>query len=274
MNRNKMITFGLLGIFALAAVAATTAFRSVQASAPAVDNSVSFRAVAPAANNLTGSNFGMGFGGGTSDQELATTLGITVEKLQTAYTTATDEALKQAVTAGLITQAQADQIKARGGRFEGLGRYTNSTTIDYNALLAKALGISVDQLNAAYQKAFNARIDSAVTAGNLTKDQADLQKGRYALMNSPKFQSAIQSAYEAAVKQAITDGVITQAQADLILKGNGGKFSGGMGSFGGMRGGPEGRHGGMGEGGFGGRGHGKGNNPNSNTPTATPGASS
>lgn len=274
MQRNKIITYVLLGIFAVAAVVGMTAFRAVQASAPATDNFVAFQAAAPVVNGRNGANFGKGFGGGTSNQDLATALGITVEKLQAAYTSATDDALKQAVTAGLITQAQADQIKARGGQFLELGRYTDSSTIDYNAILAKALNISVDQLNAAYVKAFNARIDSAVTAGKLTQDQANLEKGRYALSNNSKFQSSIQSAYQAAVKQAVADGVITQAQADQILKNNAGMgFGGKMGNFGGMRGGPGG-HGGMDEGGFGGRGQRKGANPNPAAPTATPGTSS
>jgi hypothetical protein len=170
---------------------------------------------------------------GTQDQALATALGIDLTKLQAAYTTATDEALKQAVTDGLITQAQADQIAANGGRFEGLGRFANASTIDYNALLAKALGITTDQLQAAKQKAYYTELDSAVTAGNLTQAQADLMKARYALSNSTKFQDSMKTAYETAINQAVSDGLITQAQADQILadqKGIG---------LGGMRGGPE-----------------------------------
>jgi ABC-type amino acid transport substrate-binding protein len=133
--------------------------------------------------------------------------------------------------------------------------------IDYQALLASALGISVDDLQAAYAKAYNTRIDQAVTDGSLTQEQADLMKGRYALFNSQSYQSAMQTAYEAAVAQAVTDGVITQAQADLILKDNpGAGFPGGRG-FGDL----DGRHGGM----HGGRGGGM---PGSQVP-ATPSTS-
>lgn len=272
MHRNKIVTYVLLGIFAVTAVIGTTAFRSVQASASVADQAASPQAAAGAAGYLNDANFGKGPGGGTSDQDLATALGITVEKLQAAYTTATDAALKQAVTAGLITQAQADQVKARGGRIGELGRFTDLTTIDYNALLAQALGISVDDLKAAHAKTFNTRIDEAVAAGKLTQEQADLMKGRYTLLNNAKFQSAIQSAYEAAVKQAVTDGVITQAQADQILKEKAGMGRAGLGNFGGMYGGP-GIQGGRGD--FDGRGQRNGVKPvNPAVPAATPGASS
>jgi hypothetical protein len=245
-------------------------FSSVQASAPA--QATTPTPAAPTTKNQDGAKVGRGARGdattqsqngtttergpkgnnGTQDQALATALGIDLTKLQAAYTTATDEALKQAVTSGLITQAQADQIKANGGRFEGLGRFANASTIDYNALLAKALGITTDQLQAAKQKAYVAEIDSAVTAGTLTQAQADLMKARYALSNSTKFQSAMKTAYEAALKQAVSDGLITQAQADQILadqKGIG---------LGGMHGGPEmggrGGHGGPAQNGTTGRG--------------------
>ncbi len=269
MHRSKIVTYVLVGIVAMTAVIGTTAFRPVQASASVADQAGSSQAAVPAASYFTDANFGKGPGGGVSDQDLATALGITVEKLQAAYTTATDEALAQAVTAGLITQAQADQIKARGGRIGELGRYTDLSTIDYNALLAKALGISVDDLKAAHVKAFNTRIDAAVAAGSMTQAQADLAKGRFALQNNAKFQTALQSAYEAAVKQAVTDGVITQAQADQILAEKAGMGRAGFGDLGGMRGGKGGH------GGFEGRGQRNGTQPvNPAAPTVTPGTSS
>jgi len=51
--------------------------------------------------------------GGFSQQELATALGIDLPTLQAAYKSANTEALKEAVSKGLITQQQADQITAR-----------------------------------------------------------------------------------------------------------------------------------------------------------------
>ncbi len=220
---------------------------------------------------------GPGMRGGYSEQDLATALGIDLTKLQAAYKAANTEALKEAVSLGLITQAQADQITARGIDNRPLGGFffgqQGSSSINYNALLANALGISTDQLQAAYTKAFNTSLDNAVKAGTITQAQADLEKGRYALGNDAKFQASLKSAFEAAVKQAVTDGVISQAQADQILKAESNAGAPGfLGGFDGFRGGP---------GGFGpghpGRGMGGGwfgQPPAQPQPTATPGSSS
>jgi hypothetical protein len=133
--------------------------------------------------------------------------------------------------------------------------------IDYEALLAEALGITPEKLQEAKTQAFNASIDQAVTDGKLTQEQADLMKGRQALFSSESFRTAMQTAYEAAIKAAVSSGVITQAQADLILEQAGNRFDGmrglgpGFGDFGGPGGfGPDfgsrgpGRHGGWGNG--------------------------
>jgi len=253
--------------------------------------------------------FGPGFPGGENqDQYLADALGISLTDLQTAYTTAQDEALKEAVTQGLITQAQADEIKARSangdGHGFGLGRGFDkgfggpNSTIDFDALLAKALNITTDQLSAAREKAQQAAVDAAVANGDMTQKQADLMKAQQALrtytdretltakalgmtvdeltaarqagkdmstlltekgMTQTQFEEAYQAAYKAAVAQAVTDGVITQAQADLVLAN-----PGPMGGFGG-RGGHGGPGGPMG-GGFGPG----GNCPPSGAPSTTP----
>jgi hypothetical protein len=262
MDRKKLVPFFVIGALALAVVTGVTVFRNVQASAPA----------ATAINSsVAGLNFGPGGPGGgdhgsVSNQDLATALGIDVAKLTAAQTTATDQALAQAVTKGLITQSQADQMKANGYNGRDFDQFS-ANGIDYKGLLASALGISTDQLNAGYIKAYNTAIDLQVTNGNLTQTQADLMKARYALQNNSKFQSALTASYAAAVNQAVTDGVITQSQADQILKSSSG--AGLFGSFGGDRG--------FG-GGPGGGGHGRGggtfpgnNNPGSTTPgSATP----
>jgi hypothetical protein len=215
-----------------------------------------------------------GFPGGYSEQDLATALGIDVAKLKAAYKTANTEAIKEAVSKGLITQAQADQITSKGidnhplgGAFGG--PFVNGG-IDYNALLANALGISADQLKAAYTQALNTNLDNAVKAGTLTQAQADLEKGRYALANDAKFQASLQTAYETAVKQAVTDGVITQAQADQILQNQTGKgFPGGNDGFDGFSG-----RLGFGPHGFGGKPGGNQAPQTPAQPTATPGSGS
>ena len=272
----KFIPIFLAGAFTMIAVLAVVgfvAYRQVNAMA------------APAQVRNTASMFYANAGtGAAKDSDLATALGIDVTRLQDAYKAAWAEALKEAVAAGKITQSQADQM-TQSGNMRGFGPaagWLTSAGIDFNALLAKQLNITVDQLTAAYAKAFTVKIDQAVKDGRMTQDQADLAKGRYSLSTNQKFQDALKAAYEAAINQAVKDGVITQSQADLILKKSTGSFFGpGMRGKGGMG---EGFPGFMGpgfEGGFGGRGrHGGWNgqkltNPDNTTPvqpTPTPGS--
>jgi hypothetical protein len=262
MNK-KFLPILLIGAVVLVGIVGAFTYRSVFAAglpAHLLNNANLFwNRVGPNGNG------GPMRGGGISDQDLANALGISVAKLQAGYKTATAEALKEAVSSGLITQSQADQMTSRGfvlRGFNGQNWLGGTNGINYDAILAKELGVSVDQLQAAYKKVFTANIDQAVKNGSLTQAQADLLKGRYALQNDPKFKSAMQSAYEAAIKQAVSDGVITQSQADQILKQKSGNGFFGFGFRGGP-GGPGGPHG------FGRLGKGRGNGtPVSPTPTA------
>jgi polyhydroxyalkanoate synthesis regulator phasin len=195
-----------------------------------------------------------GFAVGFTQEDLANALGITTDQLTTAYQTAYKAALDDAVSKGLITQAQEDQLTASGKAFPFGERWEGwlaQNGIDFNTYLAQALNISVDQLQAAYKTAFDTRVDTAVTNGKLTQEQADLLKGRYALFNDSTFQSSMQSAYKDAVNQAVASGVITQAQADQILSKSSNLFErglGGFGGFGGFGGGRRGHGGWMGGG--------------------------
>ena len=268
MHRKKIVLFGIIGALLLGLAGGALVFSNVLAQAPAPTPNTPGGQAQPG-KGLKGLG---GPGGGYSEQDLATALGIDVTKLQAAYKAANAEALKEAVSKGLITQAQADQITARGIDNRPLGGFglTANSGIDYNALLANALGITTGQLQSAYTQALNTNLDNAVKAGTITQAQADLEKGRYALSNDAKFQASLQSAYQAAVKQAVTDGVITQAQADQLLQsqtGNGlPNGFGGLGGFGGPRG--------LGPHGFGGGRGGKQAPQTPAQPTATPGSSS
>ncbi len=260
MHRKLIISLIIAGTLVLVAALGVITYRSVSAQAPT-----------PTPNGALKPGFGRGFAGGYTQQDLANALGISLDKLQSAIQSANSEALKQAVAAGVLTQQQADQLSSRGlDRFPfGMaGGWLKSAGIDYNSLLANALGISTDKLTAAYQQAFNTALDNAVKNGKITQAQADLIKARNALFGNANFQSAMQSAFQAAVQQAVKDGVITQAQADQLLQqnssapgfmGKGFGWFGGPGGFGGMRG--FGRHG------F--RGNGQPANPSA-TPTVTP----
>jgi len=109
--------------------------------------------------------------------------------------------------------------------------------------LAEALGISVDDLNAAYQKASEAAVQQALDQGLVTQEQAEQLRsgGRFgrgmhlggrmlgssaidfhalladALGITPEqLTAAMQQAHEAQLAQAVADGRITQEQADLM----------------------------------------------------------
>jgi len=238
---------------------------------------------------------GPGFPGPRAEEPtyLADALGISVEDLQAAQSQATDEAIQQALDQGLITQEQADALRARGefGHFGFRGDWFGMPNgVDYEALLAKALKVNVEELQAARETAYNAMLNQAVEDGQITQDQADLIKARQVLKNyidpqaleaqalgisvdqlqsykdqgTPmgdlleqlgltyaEVRDARQAAYEEAVQQAVSDDVITQEQADAILSGSAGGPCGGFGHAG-IRGGFPGGLGEMRGGGLGG----------------------
>lgn len=156
MNKKKIIAILTGGALTLATVFGVATYRVVnaQASTPT-----------PGAPSNSGQpGFDHGMRGGVSDEALATALGISADQLQAAQKTATDEALQQAVADGLITQDRADQFAQNEANGQPYGRmpFLNGGSIDYNALLAKALGISTDDLQAATQKAYFASLDQTV----------------------------------------------------------------------------------------------------------------
>ncbi len=163
---------------------------------------------------------GPGWFGGKIDYQalLADALGITVDELQAAQEKARSAAVQQAVDEGLMTQEQADLMVA-GSKLRSY--------IDREALTAKALGISVEELQAAR----DAGKPLAVIIYEQGLDLATLRAN-------------MQSAFQEAIQQAVADGVITQEQVDQLTNrtkagfGPGGFH--GRGGFGGPRGGPEG----------------------------------
>ena len=210
-----------------------------------------------------------GIKGGDIDyqQLLANALGITVDDLQAAYQAARDAAIDKAVEEGLITQEQADVMKvwggfSRRGTFGGFVRAPRGAAkgvandiIDENALLADALGITVDELQAARETANQAAIEQAIAEGLITQEQADAMQARKTLMSylerdvllakalgmsvedlraayadgetlttlmdekgldAATVREKLQAAYTEALAQAVEDGVITQEQADAM----------------------------------------------------------
>ena len=148
---------------------------------------------------------------------LAEALGITVEELQAAKEVARAAAIEQAVQEGLITAEQAEQLRERSFGFWPGARFD----IDRDQLLANALGISVQELEAARSQVRETRLAALVDAGRLTREEADLLLARAAVrdyIDRDALAEMIQNAYESAVAQALADGAITQAQADQLLE--------------------------------------------------------
>lgn len=253
MKGSKLIYMLLGGVLALGLVfGAASMFAQTEDETPEDEQAV------PAVPFENGPR-GLGRIDGAADGEaLAEALGITVEELQAAQTEARNAMIDQAVVDGYLTEAQAEQLKAYGsGAFGHRGFHFG--VYDSDEYLADALGITVEQLDAAKQEVREAQIAAAVEAGYLTQEQADLMLAQQAVQNyidREGIQAQIQAAYEAAVAQALADGAITQAQADALLAqleaqsfGFGLHGFGGPGGFG--RGGRGHHHGG----GFGGPGN-------------------
>jgi Spy/CpxP family protein refolding chaperone len=169
----------------------------------------------------------------------------------------------------------------------GRGGFHGHDDSDRDEALAAALGITVEELQAARRQAAVERIAQAVEEGLITQEQADTMLAMQALhgyldreailaevlgmtvdelalaredgtlhdllanITPADLQASIQAATESAVAQAVEDGVITQAQADLVLE----QLAYGMGigaRFGGHHGGGGGSRGRGGFNGFGG----------------------
>lgn len=150
---------------------------------------------------------------------VAEALGITVDELQAAHEAGkrlpnlvdelgldmgtvladiragVEAAIQQAVIDGTLTQAQADRILEQIEM-----RVLAHELIDRQVLVAAALGMTVDELEAA-------RADGK-TLADLAAEQG---------MDMSAIRTAVQAGREAVIAQALNDGTITQEQADWLL---------------------------------------------------------
>lgn len=130
--------------------------------------------------------------------------------------------------------------------------------------LAEALGITVEELQAAKDEVRANLLAEAVAAGEITQEEADLMEARWVLQEF--LRDRMQTAYDDAIADAVTEGIITQEQADQLSSEGGGFFGPGMGGMGG------GHHGGPRHGGPGGEGpNGEGRNGEGRGPRQAPG---
>lgn len=158
--------------------------------------------------------------------ELAEELGLDLATVEADIQAGLTTAINQAVTDGTITQEQADAMLARMEM-----RVLAHAVVDMQAIVADALGITVEDLVAAHAAGQHLPEIVDELGLDLATVQADIQAGR-----------------EAAINQALADGTITQEQADWLLS-HGGMMGNGMGN------GPRGHHG-----------QGQGNCPNMTPP--------
>ena len=135
MNRKVLISVLVVSVLAIASVSGVLLYRTASAAASTPT---------PRNGSDTGrGGMGRGIEGGVSNEELASALGITVDELTAAYQKANAAALAQAVTDGLITQAQADQLKADGEAFPFGGRWMGwlkQQGVDYRCTAGAGLG--------------------------------------------------------------------------------------------------------------------------------------
>lgn len=120
-------------------------------------------------------------------QQIVEEQGLTVEDVQADLLAAYKEILAQAVSDGALTQAQADTIEQglENGRgfgfglgFKGLaeprmGGWLDQYRDDLKSAFADELGVSVDDLDAAWLAAHQSILAQAVADGMLTQTRAD-----------------------------------------------------------------------------------------------------
>jgi hypothetical protein len=137
--------------------------------------------------------FGHGFRGGEARQEaLADALGISVDELEEAQQQARETMIEEAVANGLLSQEQADLMLS----LDALKSY-----VDQQALLAEALGISSEELQAA--------LEDGTTMTELMEELG---------LDAATVRENLVAAHEQALEEAVADGIISQELADQILE--------------------------------------------------------
>jgi len=154
-------------------------------------------------------------------EDLAEALGLSLDELEAAKSSAMESLIDQAVELGFITQEQAVELKTQDVLSrKGLHRYLSldeMSQLDFDTFFFEALGITEEEYQAAIETVQQARLEAAVAEGKLTQEQADAITGWRALQDNAKFNDSIKNAYTAAIEEALEDGTITQAQADALL---------------------------------------------------------
>ncbi len=253
MKANKVLYMGLGGVVALAIAGAALMFSQ---PTQAAESDLAVLALADVDDVLHPGPNGRGRPGGFGDQSfLLDELGITQEEFDAAREAARSAAIDQAVEAGLLTAEQGERLKEQNGFGpRGLGQRGAKQGIDMDALMAEALGITVEEWTTAKENARAAALVQALADGLITQEQIDLMEAARALrgtidkdaimadvlgvsveevaaarsnhtlrdlveesgLTADELRAALQAAHAAAIDQAAADGIITVEQAELL----------------------------------------------------------
>ena len=153
---------------------------------------------------------------------LAEALGISIEELAAAREEVRLAGIDAALEQELITEAQAQWLRERAGRLPGRAPFpVEMFEFDAEATLADALGITVAELEAAREEAWQLALDARVEAGVLGEEEAELISARRAVkayFDRAALVEVMQQMYEDAVGQALDAGDITEAEAEILLE--------------------------------------------------------
>ena len=203
-----------------------------------------YTSVVAKALNMTAPDLRVALVSGKNLQDLATSKNVTYQSLVDAVNAARKADIAQAVTDGLLTQAQADALTNRLNQAApAMGR---------NAMMARGLGagLGVSPYNTVRPLTVAAQAIGGTTCADLVKA---MQQGKSIVQvasdKNVKAQpviDALVTAYQNASAQDVKEGLITQAQADgrnanlvqrvTALISRSGRQGGGVGAAGALRG--------------------------------------
>ncbi len=169
-----------------------------------------YTAVVAKALNMTASDLRVALVSGKNLQNLATSNNVTYQSLVDAVITARKADIAQAVTDGLLTQAQADALTNRLGQAApAMGRF---------GMMFRGLGLGISPYNTVHPLTVAAQAIGGTTCADLVKA---MQQGKSIVQvasdKNVKAQTVIDAlvkAYQDASAQDVKEGLITQAQAD------------------------------------------------------------
>lgn len=156
-------------------------------------------------------------------QNFAADLGVSQDKLNSAFISATDQTADQAVTSGQITQEQANQVKqvasqGLNGLVSKLGSMSDKMP-NAQSNMMQQLGQAQQYLQPVIQavadslKLTPTQLEAQIFSG---KSIADVAKAQNVDINT--VETAILNAVHTQLNQAATNGKMTQTQADKLYQ--------------------------------------------------------